>query len=111
MDEGVGAGQQLAVGIVDVHLDQQRARGRVDGAVGARQRAVERLSRDTRRASPCGVAPMWIAGASVSGTATKMRNVSVAVMWNSSVAGLPAPALIRSPTSVLRAVITPSNGA
>ena len=60
-------------------------------------------------------APFSILSAYTSGTATKMRNCCIAAMWKSSrgaiAEALPEPAVIRSPMSVLRAVITPSKGA
>ena len=109
MDECVGPGQQLAIGVVDIHLDQQRARRRVDGAL-------------VRTSFPWKSCPGYSSSVTVGVAPTASReidlrhrdidrNVSVAAMWNSSALGMPAPALIRWPISVLRAVITPSNGA
>ncbi len=112
MHQGIGARQQLAGGVIDIHLDQQRARR---GSIASAVRTsvpwntwpgifIERHSR--RRAD--------MHGGRVDPPAPRHRCAACSspVIWNNSRVGRrPRPALIRSPTSVLRAVIAPSNGA
>ena len=107
----IGAGQQLAAGVVDLQLDLQRARDRIERVRGAG---------DGRGVTPARMVGELEGGgdAGADGGSIRLRHLHVDAQpmrigdAKQRLPGLwPAPALISAPMSVLRAVMTPSKGA
>ena len=111
VDEDVGPGQQLSAGIVDVHFDEQRAGGEVDRVGRPHQRAVERppgelLERERRGAPGASRSRVDLGDGDEDAERVDGRHVK-----ELPTRGVRARIDQDPDVRLLRAVMTPSNGA
>ena len=111
MNVHVGPGKQLPGWIIHVYFRIQGSRCQVDGLRGPGNFAVEGfagkfIQRQSRRGADACRARVDLRNGDKNAKSAGLRKLK-----QFRVLGEPAPALISHPVSVLRTVITPSNGA